>query len=559
MTAAMNSENSAPANIGHDHRSTRAHVARLTNGAVFAGAIFLNVVASYADSGTWLANPINNGWNTAANWSSNTVPNGLTDDAEFGFSNTTNVAVSGSVDVSVTIFNLGASVYTITSLPNTALTFNPGIINNSGVMQNFIAASDETGAGLFQFAAVQGGDGSGDLSNFVLEGGKGNGSQAGGASFNGVVSAMGSTFLAGGGQVAGAHGAFIDFLGPSALDRASIVCEGGEVSGAAGAVTTFYANGTADTGTITANGGMISGAGGATTLLMGNCRANAATLIANGGSNGGTGGLIEFHKSSSGDSARVEVFGNGNLDIGSHSGGVTIGSLEGDGLVFLGGQALSIGSGVSSTTFSGVIQDRGISGKTGGALIKIGTTTLTLTGANIYTGGTTVSGGTLVISNTTASGAGTGTVTVNAGTLGGSGTISGGVTIGTGSGAGAFLAPAHGTQTQTTLTIQSPLTLNADSTYTYTFKAKKKKAKTDKVIASGVAINSGATFVFSGTAQGVLKQGLVLTAISNTAATPIAGTFSNLPDGAILTVSGNNFQASYSGGDGNDLTLTVVP
>ena len=70
---------------------------------------------------------------------------------------------------------------------------------------------------------------------------------------------------------------------------------------------------------------------------------------------------------------------------------------------------------------------------------------------------------------------------------------------------------------------------------------------------------NGATFAFQGTAQGALKHGLVLTAISNTAATPIAGTFANLPDGAILTVNGNNFQASYEGGDGNDLTLTVIP
>jgi len=45
--------------------------------------------------------------------------------------------------------------------------------------------------------------------------------------------------------------------------------------------------------------------------------------------------------------------------------------------------------------------------------------------------------------------------------------------------------------------------------------------------------------------------------IKNTAVTPISGTFSNLPNGAI--VNGNNLQASYSGGDGNDLTLTVVP
>jgi hypothetical protein len=56
-----------------------------------------------------------------------------------------------------------------------------------------------------------------------------------------------------------------------------------------------------------------------------------------------------------------------------------------------------------------------------------------------------------------------------------------------------------------------------------------------------------------------MRQGLVLTLISNTSANPITGTFSNLPDNGIVTINGNNFQASYEGGDGNDLTLTVVP
>ena len=56
-----------------------------------------------------------------------------------------------------------------------------------------------------------------------------------------------------------------------------------------------------------------------------------------------------------------------------------------------------------------------------------------------------------------------------------------------------------------------------------------------------------------------MKRGMVLTVISNTSANPISGDFSNLADGAIVNVNGNNFQASYEGGDGNDLTLTVVP
>lgn len=101
--------------------------------------------------------------------------------------------------------------------------------------------------------------------------------------------------------------------------------------------------------------------------------------------------------------------------------------------------------------------------------------------------------------------------------------------------------------------------MNSGATYTYSFKAKGRKAKTDKAIANGVTINSGASINLSGTTQGVLTQGLVLTVISNTAATPISGAFSNLPDGAIANVNGSNLQASYHGGDGNDLTLTVVP
>lgn len=207
------------------------------------------------------------------------------------------------------------------------------------------------------------------------------------------------------------------------------------------------------------------------------------------------------------------------------------------------------------TTFSGVIQDSGSFGGTGGSLTKVGSGKLTLSAASTHTGGTTLRRGTLVVSNRSGSGTGTGAVQVNAGTLGGSGTIGGAGTVGTGSGAGAFLAPAAGTVRQATLTIQSTLTLEADSTYTYTFKAKGRRSRTDQIIANGVTIN-GATIAVQGTVQGALQAGSVLTVISNTSANPI---FSNLADGAIVSVEGNDLQANYQGGDGNDLTLAVVP
>jgi len=81
----------------------------------------------------------------------------------------------------------------------------------------------------------------------------------------------------------------------------------------------------------------------------------------------------------------VEVFGNGNLDISPHlapsqeSPGLDVGSVEGDGNVFLGANNLIVGSNKMNTTFSGVIQDGGINGGSSGSLTKIGTGTLDYT------------------------------------------------------------------------------------------------------------------------------------------------------------------------------------
>jgi len=74
------------------------------------------------------------------------------------------------------------------------------------------------------------------------------------------------------------------------------------------------------------------------------------------------------------------------------------------------------------------------------------------------------------------------------------------------------------------------------------------------VIANGIIITSGAHFSFTDLASGTLTPGTVFTLIDNTAASPIAGTFSNLPDGSVFTTNGNTYQANYEGSDGNDLT-----
>ena len=62
--------------------------------------------------------------------------------------------------------------------------------------------------------------------------------------------------------------------------------------------------------------------------------------------------------------------------------------------LLLGSKSLTVGT-ANSTSFAGVIADGGMNGGYGGSLIKQGSGTLILTGTNTYTGGTTVSGGVL--------------------------------------------------------------------------------------------------------------------------------------------------------------------
>ena len=131
-----------------------------------------------------------------------------------------------------------------------------------------------------------------------------------------------------------------------------------------------------------------------------------------------------FEDASTGGTSRVEVFGNGNLDISSHNApGVAVGSIEGSGNAFLGGNNLSVGTNNLSTTFSGVIQDGGRSGGVGGSLTKIGTGTLILSGANTYTGNTNINRGVLRVDGSITSD----TSVHYTGTLAGTGMIHGNV------------------------------------------------------------------------------------------------------------------------------------
>ncbi len=566
-----------------------------------------------AGSATWSSNPTSGDWITAANWLPQTVPNSPTDVATFGASDTTAVSITNTdIDLDSAVFSSGAPPYTITfqipGLEDHNLSFyGAGIINNSGVMQSVVLSNASVAFVKISFYNTAS---TGEMTTYSTTAG-GNyvfydSSSAGTATFN-LTGGLGGTVLefigsstaadaainASGGAtvifsdssvgsnatVNLAASSYLEFLGSSNAEHLKVNCNEGYAisflgtSNAGdgtytvnpGQTTMQFANevyfadsATAGNATFILDGSMGAGFLNSTLLFFGSSTAANANVIAYGGSNDGPGAAIEFHSRTDGGTGSFTLLGNSILDISKHlPAPVTLGSLSGSGTVNLGARTLALGSNNANTTFSGVIKDSGgMSQSTRGSMSKLGSGTLILTGTNLYTGGTTVSAGVLKVANTTGSGTGSGSVNVNAGTLGGSGIIAGATAIGNGSGGVAFLAPAVGTSKQATLTIQSALSFNSDATYTCTFQAKKNRARTDLVVANGVTI-TGASLNLSGQTQGNLKPGLTLTLISNTSATPISGTFSNLPDGGTVTINGNNFQASYEGGDGNDLTLTV--
>lgn len=421
---------------------------------------------------------------------------------------------------------------------------NPGAVDGaSGGVTQFYDSSSASYSSLYFVTANN-------------NGGTVSGAGGGATQFFNNATAGNATFTNSGAAIAGnAGGGFVQFFDTSTAGSGVFTTGGGLVSGAFSAFIQFFGDATGGAGTFTNSGGIASGAGGGllefhdTSSAGSGIYINQDTTVAGAG-----GGDLRFFDSSDGGTARIEVFGLGDLDISSHSAGVvTIGSIEGSGRVFLGGNSLSVGSNNLSTTLSGVIQDGGIAGGTRGSLSKIGTGTLTLARANTYTGRTTVSSGSLVVSNVAGSATGPGSVKVTASTLGGTGIMNGPVTMGASTGAAAVLAP--GISGPGVLTIKKALTFAATGSYACELDSNAVTA--DQVLAQGVVVSNGALISFVDLGAGTLSPGTTFTIISNTSATPIAGVFSNLPDSSSVTVGSNTYLISYEGGTGNDLTLTV--
>jgi len=203
--------------------------------------------------------------------------------------------------------------------------------------------------------------------------------------------------------------------------------------------------------------------------------------------------------------------GNGNSRIISDGGTLT---LSGNVTANKASRVLDLaGSSTAANTFSGVLSNTNTP-----ALTKSGTGTWIVSGANTYQGATTIDGGTLVLSGSLAS-----SVTTQA----------------------AILAP------QGTPSTSANLTQNATSTY---------RVRVNAGAADRLAV--GGSVTLAGTLDLIAPPGLYagssFTILDKTSAGAISGTFAGLAQGASFPLGGYTWQISYSGGNGNDVVLSIT-
>lgn len=362
--------------------ATSSLVGRAGRLAAFAlaGALALPSAPARAQDATWIGG-VSGDVSDPANWAGGVVPTGM---AYFGASGNANLSSSlpfGTVFMRGWTFGAGAPAYSYNvTLPADLFFDGVGIVNNSSsinTLNNDWVLTFSRGATAANTIINNSGNGS-----VIFQGG----STADRATINNLTST-----------------AIVSFDNNSGLGNAIINNSGTLGIGSSSAenarifnnhIVHFYGTGTGGNATI----------------------------------QNYSGGEVRFDGSSTGGNAVITNDAGAVVDFSESSGPnndhkLSIGAIVGGGNVYLGSNALSIGGNNQDTTLSGVVSDCGASGNdcqnagaTGGSLVKVGTGTLTITSANTYTGGTTISAGKVQIGDAVTAGSIVGSVNVGSGT-----------------------------------------------------------------------------------------------------------------------------------------------
>ncbi len=369
--------------------------------SIAAAVLLLTAQISLAGSATWLASPQDSAWENANNWTLGGPPNGPSDIATFAQSSQASVNISLPEEVNSIVFTSGSASFDFSILGFGAqlIISGTGVNNNNSVLQTFEARND--GQIIFNNASTAA------SAHISILNGRIHPNQIGESTgytiFNDTSSAAAASIINFSAEVYSGGGGETIFNGASTADHASISNDGAQLTHGAGGQTTFNGTSTAANASIHNGGtyGLTPGSGitsftdsstaghatitndaydfGGSTIFNDSSTADSAILIANGGTyNDGYGGAILFNGASTGGTARVKVFAhcracfdNGYLDIGGHQSGVTVGSIDGSGNIFLGANNLTVGTNGINTSFSGVISGSG-------SLAKVGSGVLTL-------------------------------------------------------------------------------------------------------------------------------------------------------------------------------------
>lgn len=208
------------------------------------------------------------------------------------------------------------------------------------------------------------------------------------------------------------------------------------------------------------------------------------------------------------------------------------------------GLPIHLGSGTATVSVPN--QNGALSGIVSGTgnVIKSGAGNLTLSAVNNYTGTTSVNAGSLIINGSITS-----NTTVSSGaTVGGTGTINAANSLTVQSGGSVSPGTSPGILNAGTVLFANGSLFNVEIDGTLEAGLQDQLNTTGNVTLGNATLNISLGFT--------PNVGDSFRIINNGGAGPVGGTFNQLPEGASVTVDGNVFQISYTGGTGNDVVLT---